>query len=151
MRRVLIYLIIMVLTAGLVTAATLQNSQSGFRNIARDTDFVTSTLQTTTVTQQTIDSFTLLDNSVYHVSAMLAAFEDGANQASYEIKVLVYRDGGGATLGAGGTTTVHADESEAVWDAVFGVTANDLTVLITGKAASTIQWRCKMQTTRAGI
>lgn len=139
------------LIAGGVAIASLQNLQSGFRNINRTIDFVNSTLQTTTVTQQAIDSFTLADNSVYHVSAQLAAFENGANRASYEIKVMVYRDGGGATLGGGGTTAVHTDESEAAWDATFGVDGNDLTVLVTGEAATTIEWSCSMQYMSAGI
>lgn len=150
MRRIFILLIIALpVIAGVAIAASLQDSQSGFRNIAGNLNPLgyeirdEATLTTTTVTQQTVDSITLDDNSVYHVTAIVKAFEDGVNRASYKIEATVYRDGGNATL-QGGVTSVHTSESEAAWDATFTVNSNDLRVSVTGEAATTIVWKCTL-------
>lgn len=140
----------------LLTAATMQNGSGGFRNIAeilnpagytiRDE----TTLTTTTVTQQTIDSITLDDDSVYHATAIVKAFEDGVNRASYNLEVTAYRDGGNATL-QGGVSSLHTSESEAAWDATFTVSGNDLHISVTGEAATTIGWTATMIHSSGGV
>ena len=95
-------------------------------------------------------NFTLADNNVYVVNAEVAAFEDGVNRAGYSIKVIVYRDGGGATI-QGGVTSVITSESEAAWDATFTVSGNDLRVSVTGEAATTIGWTCTLVHSNGGV
>ncbi len=157
MRRIFILSIIAVaVLVGWAVAASLQDSQTGFRNIAGNLNPLgyeirdEATLTTTTVSQQTIDSVTLDDNSTYHATAIVKAFEDGVNGASYKIETTVKRDGGGATL-IGGVTSVHTSEEEAAWDATFTVDTNDLRVSITGEAATTIVWACTLIYSSGGV
>lgn len=100
-------------------------------------------LQTGEVAQEHIKTFTLVDNNVYVFTAIVAAFEDGVNRAGYEIKVVAYRDGGGATL-QGGVVSVITSESEAAWDVTFTVNGNNIRVSVTGEASTTIEWGCTL-------
>lgn len=157
MRRIFIFIsIALVAVVGLAIASSLQDSHTGFRNIQGNLNPLgyeirdAATLTTTTVNQQTIDSITLDDNAVYHVSAKVKAFEDGVNRASYNIEATAYRDGGNATL-QGGVTSVHTSESEAAWDATFTVSGNDLRVSVTGEAATTVGWTCTLIYSSGGL
>lgn len=155
MKTILILLAVFACATGLVIASSMQNTSTGFRNIARPfSDGYeirhAATLTTTTVSQQTIDSITLDDNKVYHATAIVKAFEDGVNRASYKLEATVYRDGGNATL-QGGVTSVHTSESEAAWDATFTVSGNILRVSVTGEAATTIGWTCTMIYSSGGV
>lgn len=150
MKKFLILLIIaFIFGAGYVIPDTFQRGSGGYGNIAKILNPVgyeirnEATLTTTTVNQQTVDWITLDDNSVYHAKAIVKAFEDGVNGASYEIVVTAKRDGGGAAL-IGGVTSIHTSESEAAWDATFTVDTNDLRVSVTGEAATTIVWTCTL-------
>lgn len=155
MRKVWVILALF-LCAAAVIGSSLQDSQSGFRNIAGILNPVgyeirdAVTLETTTVDQQTVDFITLEDNEVYHVTAIVKAIEDGANRASYNIEATVYRDGGGATV-QGGVTSLHTAESEAAWDATFTVSSNDLHVSVTGEAGTTISWTCTLIHSNGGL
>lgn len=156
MKKILIACAILLGLAGLVIGSSMQRGSGGFGNITKILNPEgyeirhATTLTTTTVTQQTIDSITLDDNAVYHVSAKVKAFEDGVNRASYNIEATVYRDGGNATL-QGGVTSLHTSESEAAWDATFTVSGNILRVSVTGEAATTIGWTCTLIYSSGGV
>lgn len=156
MRKILVIQIILLCAASLVIGSSMQNASSGYRNITRTLNPVgyeirnATTLTTTAVTQQTIDSITLDDNSVYHATAIVKAFEDGVNRASYNLEVTAYRDGGSATL-QGGVSSLHTSESEAAWDATFTVSGNDLRISVTGEAATTIGWTATMIYSSGGV
>jgi hypothetical protein len=98
-------------------------------------------VQTTNATQTTVDSITLLDENTYHCEAWVVGVEsDGSNRASYHIACTVYRTGAGNATLQGGVTSVHANESDATWDATFTVNSNDVRVSVTGVAVTTIEW-----------
>lgn len=106
-------------------------------------------LQTGEVAQEHIKTFTLVDNNVYLFTAIVVAFEDGVNRAGYEIKVVAYRDGGGAAL-QGGVVSAITSESEAAWDVTFTVSGNDIRVSVTGEASTTIEWGCTLTNINMG-
>lgn len=102
----------------------------------------TAEVQTTDATADVVlDNVTLLDENTYHVEAFVVGVEsDGSNRASYHIAATVYRTGaGGATL-QGTVTSMHTQESDATWVATLKVNANDIRVVVTGVAATTIEW-----------
>lgn len=152
-RNIIILAICMAMFA---IGAFTQDFSGGYRNITRTLNPVgyeirdETTLTTTTVTQQTIDSITLDDDSAYHATAIVKAFEDGVNRASYNLEVTAYRDGGNATL-QGGVSSLHTSESEALWDATFTVSGNDLRISVTGEAATTIGWTATMIHSSGGV
>ncbi len=96
-------------------------------------------VQTANADVTTLDSFTLEDENVYQLSAMVIGNEDNGDKAGYEIKATVYRDGGGATL-LGTVTSAHTQEDDAAWDCTFTVDTNDVRISVTGAAATTIDW-----------
>ena len=106
-------------------------------------------LETSTAVQRTCGSFTLVDENVYQITAIVAAIEDDNNYAGYELKATVYRDGGGATL-VGTVTSVHTQETEAAWDATITVNGNDVRISVTGEALTTIQWSSTIQHINVG-
>ncbi len=103
------------------------------------------TVQTTTATVTTIDSFTLSDNTTYNVEAWITGdVSSGANSAGYIVMATVKRTGGGAATLVGTANQIHVREDDAAWDATIDVTGNDCRVRVTGVAATTINWKCRM-------
>lgn len=103
-------------------------------------------IQTTDATVTILNTFTLEDENVYHVKVKATAVEsDGSNRASYERIVTVYRTGAGSATIQGAISTVHEVESDAAWDLTFNVNGNNLRVIITGVAATTIEWGCQLE------
>jgi len=97
--------------------------------------------QTTDATVTTIHTITLEDEHTYQVEAdIIGVKSDGTDRASYKIACTVYRTGAGVATLQGATTSIHAQESNADWDAAFTVSGNDLRVSVTGVAVTTIDW-----------
>lgn len=87
-------------------------------------------------------SLTLNDGDIYSVEATVVGnyTTGGGKRALYTKKALVYKDGGGATL-QGSVVSVHADiETTAGWAATFAVSGDDIQLLVTGEAATEIDW-----------
>ena len=103
------------------------------------------TVTTTDATQTTVDSFTPDDGTSCFVDIMVVATESGGgNRGSTKATALVYRDGGGAVIE--GTATILSEEfSDGAWGIDITVSGNDVRVSVTGKAATTITWKCAMQ------
>lgn len=105
----------------------------------------TGAVQTTDATQTTAFTFTLSDTTLYWFEATIEGRDtSGTDRALYTKKALVYREGGGATI-QGSVVAIHADiETNAAWDATFTVSGNNLLVSVTGAAATTVNWVCKI-------
>jgi hypothetical protein len=104
------------------------------------------TVQTTDATQTTLLALSLEDTSIYWVRAKIVGRDGGGTKrAVYVRTVMAYREGGSATLGAGGVQDDFTDETTAGWDGTFTVSSNDLRVSVTGEAATTINWACVLE------
>ncbi len=102
--------------------------------------------QTTDGVAQTLQYVALPDDSALfmHVKA-LGKKSDGSDRALYTREGLFYRDGGSATQ-QGSTTTIGTDiESNAAWGGLtMSVSGNLAVALVTGVAATTIDWRAQV-------
>lgn len=108
-------------------------------------NLTTGAVQTTDGTQTTAFSFTLADTTLYWFKVVIIARDTGGtDRALYERRVLVYRQGGGATIE--GAVQVISTDVETVgattWDVTFTTNSNDVRVSVTGAAATTINWVC---------
>lgn len=102
----------------------------------------TATVQTTGNSATALLTIGLSDATAYHVTASAVGVkEDGTARASYVRMATVYRTGGGSATLEGSVTAVHTVESDANWDCTIGVTSNSVRILVTGVAATTIDWR----------
>lgn len=98
-------------------------------------------VQTTDATETTLWFRTLADESAYWFEARVVGKEDGSgNRAAYIRRVLVFRNGGGATI-QGAVSATETIESDAAWDCDFDVSGNDVRLRITGVAATVIDWK----------
>ena len=99
--------------------------------------------QTTDGTAQTAQYITLPDTSALAMTARaIGKKSDASERAIYTREGLFYRNGGSATQ-QGATTTLGSDiESDATWTGLtMGVSGNLALIQVTGKAATTIDWR----------
>ena len=102
--------------------------------------------QTTDGSNVTVFSVRLPDDSACYVKASAVGVKsDGTDRAAYERAAVVYRDGGGATIQSGSQTSLFSQESAAGWDASIGVSGNLITFVVTGAAATTVNWRWKVE------
>ena len=82
----------------------------------------------------------LKDESLYFVTAVvLGKKDDSSDRATYIRRVVVYRDGGVATI-QGAVDAELTIESDASWDADFNVSSNKVSLDVTGKAGTDIDW-----------
>jgi len=123
----------------------------GYRNTASDLYFPAylhadrkATVQTTDATVTTVDSFTLAEGKTYLVEATVVAKEGDTNRATYVRRACVYRPAAGSATLEGSVQDSLTIESEAAWDCTIDVSGNDARVRVTGEAATTINWACKM-------
>lgn len=102
---------------------------------------------TTNATQTTIASLTLNDNTVYRVNAwVVARGTAGVERALYGVTALVYRQAASVATIQGSVQTLHAAvETTAGLDATITVSSNDVRVSVTGLAATTINWKVKVE------
>jgi hypothetical protein len=110
-------------------------------------------------TKQTTDSpqttcgpnFTLADNCAVTFDAEVIAMQsDGSNRNLYHDKGLFYRDGGGATQQGSTANLITPIESAAGWAFNLGTNGNDIRALVTGAAATTIDWRARLKLSSIG-
>jgi hypothetical protein len=123
----------------------------GYRNTASDLYFPVylhaerkGTVQTTDATVTTVDSVTLAEGKAYLVEVSVAAKEGDTNRAGYVRRACVYRPAAGSATLQGSVQDALTVESEAAWDCTIDVSGNDARVRVTGEAATTINWACKM-------
>ena len=129
-------------------------TQSALLLIARETTDATATVLTSNSSAAAAtNQVTLPNNSAYSFSGEVIAGVTGAgNSARWTINGAIKRGANAASTVMIGTPTVvmsHFDAGAAAW--VVAVTANTtlgcITVTVTGAAATTIRWVCKINTT----
>ena len=104
-----------------------------------------ATVQTTDVTATVIDSFTLDDNETYMVQInVVGTKSDGSDRAGAIKSAVLYRDGGSATI-QGVVASMLEEYSDSNWDINITVSGNDVRAVVTGLAATTVNWKCSMQ------
>lgn len=96
--------------------------------------------QTLDATPATLFSLTLKDNTVYNFKARVSMNDTaGVERAAYERTVRAHRQGAGiATLGA--IQTDFTDETNDALNCTWSTSGNDILLLVTGIAATTIDW-----------
>jgi hypothetical protein len=140
--------------AGAINSTTTGASQSALLVIGRQTTDATATvLASDGSAAATTNQVTLPNNSAYSFSGEVIAGVTGAgDSARWTINGAIKRGANAASTAMIGTPTVvmtHFDAGAATW--VVAVTANTtlgcITVTVTGAAATTIRWVCKINTT----
>ena len=135
-------------------AAASGVTQSALLLLSRQTTDATATVLTSNNSAAAAtNQVTLPDNSAYSFSGEVIAGVTGAgNSARWTINGAIKRGASAASTAMIGTPTVvmtHNDAGAAAW--VVAVTANTtlgcITVTVTGAAATTIRWVCKINTT----
>ena len=97
-------------------------------------------IQTLDATPTILFKRTIEDKSAYWIEGyILAQKSDATDRAAYLRRVLVFRNGGAATI-QGAVSAVETIESDVTWDATFDVLGNDVRLKVTGKAGTTINW-----------
>ena len=134
-------------------ATTQGVTQSALLLLARETTDATATvLRSNTSAASATNQVTLPNNSAYSFSGEVIAGVTGAgNSARWTIDGAIKRGANAASTVMVGTPTVvmtHFDAGAATW--VVAVTANAtlgcITVTVTGAAATTIRWVCRINT-----
>ena len=129
-------------------------TQSALLLLGRQTTDATATvLRSNNLSAATTNQVTLPDNSAYSFSGeVIAGVTAAGDSARWTINGAIKRGAGVGTTAMVGTPTVtmtHFDAGAATW--VVAVTANTtlgcITVTVTGAAATTIRWVCKINTT----
>lgn len=89
---------------------------------------------------------TLTDKLAYYITAkVISQYAAGAGAINaYTRSVLVYRDGGGATI-VGAVANTETIEYAAVFDCTFAVSGNDVQLLVTGVNGSTDHWDANIE------
>lgn len=106
-------------------------------------DSVIST--STTATTKTIWNLTLSDESSLWIEAFITGKKrDSSDRAGYLRRILVYRDGGVATI-QGAEVDVETIESNVSWNVGFSVSGNDVQLDVLGIAGTNIDWRASMR------
>jgi len=135
-------------------ASTSGVTQSALLLLGRQTTDATATVLTSNNSAAaTSNQVTLPNNSAYSFSGEVIAGVTGAgDSARWTIDGAIKRGANAASTAMVGTATVtmtHFDAGAATW--VVAVTANTtlgcITVTVTGAAATTIRWVCKINTT----
>lgn len=105
----------------------------------------TATLTTTDATQQTLATYPMADGAVVAVRVTVVAIKsDGSTANAWHFAVGARCQGGAAVLLD--TNGLYASDEEATpWDATIDVAGKDLGVRVTGAAATTIKWFCRLE------
>lgn len=132
---------------GGTTHATATSSVAGFMSASdkasRPDPF---TVSTTDATPTVAGSIPLNDNTVYWFEAhVIARGTAGVERAFYIREIRAHRQGGGgATLGS--VFSAHTDETTGALNFVFGTSGNNVTLVVTGLAATAINWSVEIRT-----
>lgn len=104
-------------------------------------------IQTTGASATTLWSRTLPTSSVLHVRAEIVGIKsDGSDRARYVREFTYYRASGNATLADTDYAPIPDYESDATWGGpALAVATGTVSLQVTGKAATTINWRARVQ------
>ena len=140
--------------AGAINTTTTGASQAGLLVIGKQTTNATATVITSDINAaSTTNQVILPNNSAYSFSGeVIAGVTGGGDTACWTINGAIKRGATAASTTMVGTPTVtmtHNDAGAAAW--VVAVTADTtnggIAVTVTGAAATTIRWVCKINTT----
>jgi hypothetical protein len=108
---------------------------------------VTGGVQTPNATPAQAVTITLATNTTYWIEARVIGrnTDTTTERAFYVVRALVYRQGGGATLGASSPEATFTDEDDATWAATLTVNGNDVRVTVTGDASDTVEWAAELR------
>jgi hypothetical protein len=135
-------------------SSTAGTSQTALLVLARETTTNTATVLTSdTSAASTTNQVILPNNAAYSFSGeVIAGVTAGGNTARWTINGAIKRGANAASTAMVGTATVtmtHFDVGAATW--VVAVTADTtnggIAVTVTGAAATTIRWVCRIDTT----
>ncbi len=118
---------------------SIKKDKTGFLTSAKN--FSTAQVLTTDATPTELYTKTLADGYVYNMFVTITArrSDSGVENATFSRQFKVYRDGGGATLGA--VRTPWADDQLTMAGAItVDTSGNDLRVRVTGEAGKEIVW-----------
>ena len=106
-----------------------------------------ATVQTPGATETTLMAYTLLDESLYTITAHVVAKSTGGDAKMFTITGAFKRTGGGGDTTMGSilnVVTPQGDVGAALWAATLDVSGNDVRVRVTGVALTTIDWLCRI-------
>lgn len=114
----------------------------GGRPIPWDTSFG-ATVTTTDATVTTCGSVTPTDLNVVRIVAHIVATKSSHDAGAAYWITGVFRRSGGTVTQISSTTTIDVAEDDATWNATLDVSGTSVRVRVTGKAATTINWRTR--------
>lgn len=104
-------------------------------------------IQTTDATYTMCSFYTLPDECLAFVTATVLGIQSGSsNTAGYKLNAVVEAQSGTRAV----VSTVEQSiikEDTPTWDANIDVSGNDVRVMVTGVAATTIDWQATMEIT----
>lgn len=104
--------------------------------------FATGQVRTTDATPSTVVSITPSTNYTEELEINVVARRVGAaNSAGYKLLATV-RNLDGVLAQVGATTVVATHETDAAWDCVVSIASPSANVVVTGAAATGINWNC---------
>lgn len=129
-------------------------SQSGLLVLGiQTTNATTTTLRSNTAAAGTGNQLTLPNNSAYYVrGSCIANVNGGGDTKAWSFEVAIKRGASAAAtsiVGAVIKNVVAADAGAATWDITISAdtTNGALAVSVTGQAATTIRWVCRLDST----
>lgn len=99
---------------------------------------------TTSATQQTALTIAVPTNESMAVNFLIGVRKDGTNANFYEIKVMAENNAGTAAVR---TVSKLTDEDVTAYDAVVDANSGNIRLLVTGEAATTVEWYIVSQKT----
>ena len=140
--------------SNLPIAATVGASQTGLLVLGSQTTDATSTVITSNGSAgAATNQLSLPNNSAYYVrGSVIANVTGGGNTKSWEFTALIKRGANAASTALVGTPTItspYADAGASTWTVALSAntTSGCLSVTVTGQAATTIRWVCKLEST----
>ena len=101
-------------------------------------------IQTTDASPSLILSESLGEGVVIHADIVVVARSaDETEYGSYRFCLTAGRRTGEGAMIQGNITVLHTQETNPAWEVAFSVDGGDLSVLVTGQAGKTINWKCK--------
>jgi hypothetical protein len=134
------------------------NYQSSVLLLSRETtDATVTTLASSVGAAGTSNQMTLPDNAAYYVrGSCIANVTGGGNTKAWSFEAAIKRGAGAGTtaiVGAVIKNIVAADAGAATWDITLSAdtTNGAFRVQVTGQAATTIRWTCRLDSTEVAF
>jgi hypothetical protein len=121
------------------------------------TDATVTTLRSNTSAASATNQLVLPNNSAYHVSgSCIANVTGGGNTKAWSFEAAIKRGANAAStaiVGAVIKNVVAADAGAATWDITIDANTTNgcLRVQVTGQAATTIRWVCRLESTEVAF